>query len=170
MRPEPSNLQKSLVTEAAFLRGQIIGSYAQVEFLLADLAVRCSVRPEYHEHLRKFPYKLESRLKAVRQLAELPGPIHFYRDELVPLIDQILKYEELRHFMAHGLLVIKTQGPNHLLQFRLYDTKDKGQLALGIIETTCEQLLGSGTEVAEFASSIAQLFKRIYLEQKLQEQ
>jgi hypothetical protein len=42
-------------------------------------------------------------------------------------------------------------------------------MALGIIETTREQLLGSGAEIAEFASSIVQLFKRIYLEQQLQE-
>ena len=36
---EPTEKQKSLVDEALYLRGRIIASYAQVEFLLADISV-----------------------------------------------------------------------------------------------------------------------------------
>jgi hypothetical protein len=42
--PEPSELQKSLIKEATYLRSKILTSYAQVEFLLADLSVRLDLK------------------------------------------------------------------------------------------------------------------------------
>jgi hypothetical protein len=41
---EPTNRQKSLVDEALYLRGRIVASYAQVEFLLADISVKLDLR------------------------------------------------------------------------------------------------------------------------------
>jgi hypothetical protein len=60
---EPSDLQKSLVDEALYLRGRIVAAYAQVEFLLADLVVKLDVR---------FPYLIDKRIKAVKRIAERP--------------------------------------------------------------------------------------------------
>ena len=37
---EPTELQKSLIDEATYLRGRIITSYSQIEFLLADISVK----------------------------------------------------------------------------------------------------------------------------------
>ena len=61
---EPSDLQKSLVDEALYLRGRIVAAYAQVEFLLADLVVKLDLR---------FPYLIDKRIKAVKQIAERSG-------------------------------------------------------------------------------------------------
>lgn len=58
---EPTEQQKALVDEALYLRGRIIASYAQVEFLLADLVVKLDLR---------FPYLIESRIKAVKKIGE----------------------------------------------------------------------------------------------------
>jgi hypothetical protein len=49
MMTGPTELQKSLVDEAMFLRGRIVTSYSQVEFLLADISVKLDV---------KFPYRV----------------------------------------------------------------------------------------------------------------
>jgi hypothetical protein len=57
---EPPDQQKALVDEALYLRGRIIAAYAQVEFLLADLAVKLDLR---------FPYLIEARIKAVKAIA-----------------------------------------------------------------------------------------------------
>jgi hypothetical protein len=58
---EPTDHQKSLVDEALYLRGRIVASYAQVEFLLADISVKLDLR---------FPYLIDARIKAVRCIAE----------------------------------------------------------------------------------------------------
>jgi hypothetical protein len=67
---QPTEQQKSLVDEALYLRGRIVASYAQVEFLLADVSVKLDLR---------FPYLIDSRIKAVRRIAErsvLPRVLH----------------------------------------------------------------------------------------------
>jgi hypothetical protein len=53
---ELSDLQKSLVDKAFYLRGRIVAAYAQVEFLLADLVVKLDLR---------FPYLIDKRINAV---------------------------------------------------------------------------------------------------------
>ena len=55
---EPTEQQKALVDEALYLRGRIIASYAQVEFLLADLVVKLDLR---------FPHLIESRIRPSRK-------------------------------------------------------------------------------------------------------
>ena len=42
-----SAYQLSVIEQASFHRGAIITSYAQVEYLLGDIVMRCMVRPEY---------------------------------------------------------------------------------------------------------------------------
>lgn len=69
---EPTEQQKMLVDEALYLRGRIIASYAQVEFLLADLVVKLDFR---------FPYLIDARIKGVKQIAERPG-YEVYKDDL----------------------------------------------------------------------------------------
>jgi hypothetical protein len=54
---EPTDLQKSLVDEVLFLRGRIVASYSQIEFLLANISVKLDLR---------FPYLIKDRIKAVR--------------------------------------------------------------------------------------------------------
>jgi hypothetical protein len=48
---QPSDLQKSLIEEATYLRGKILTSYAQVLFLLADLSVKLDLRFWYYDAL-----------------------------------------------------------------------------------------------------------------------
>ncbi|MGB3490204.1 MAG: hypothetical protein WBA62_19095 [Xanthobacteraceae bacterium] len=61
---DTSGEQKKLVDDIIYLRGRIITSYSQVEFLLADIAVKLEL---------KFPYLISARLKAARRIAERNG-------------------------------------------------------------------------------------------------
>jgi len=61
---EPTEQQKSLVDEALYLRGRIVASYAQAEFLLADISVKLDLR---------VPYLIDARIRAVRRIAERDG-------------------------------------------------------------------------------------------------
>lgn len=161
---EPRDAQKNIIQTAAFLRGTIITSFAQVEFILADLAVKCERFPEYKALLRKFPYKLEERIKAVKNLLSAPGPLVKYRNEVEPLVQKILDYEELRHFLAHGLLIVKTAGDEHVLQYRMYRPGKNG-LEIGFIETDTNQLERNAVEIALYSQSVLVLFRKMYLEQ-----
>ena len=108
---QPSDLQKSLIEEATFLRGKILTSYAQVEFLLADLSVKLDL---------KFPYRIQDRIKAAKRISERPG-FETYKDELATVCDQLLEYDEIRNLMAHGFLMLTTDKKgNHKFDMRLY--------------------------------------------------
>ena len=99
-----------LMCRAHFLRGAIISSYAQVEFLLTDLTMRCRSLPAYAEISPRFPYKLTTKITRTKELVEANGPLSAYANDVLALVDRISGYEELRHFIAHGQIVVSTQG------------------------------------------------------------
>jgi hypothetical protein len=71
---------KALVNHALYLRGNIITSYAHIEFLLADICLKAWQLDEYAHLAGAFPYKTDSRIKAVRALFEGEGPLKRYRE------------------------------------------------------------------------------------------
>jgi hypothetical protein len=97
---------KALVNHAIYLRGNVITSYAHIEFLLADICLKAWQRSEYSHLAGAFPYKTDSRIKAVRALFECDGPLKAYRDGVQPALDKLLDFEERRHFFAHGLFIV----------------------------------------------------------------
>jgi hypothetical protein len=156
---EPTELQKSLIDEATYLRGRIVTSYSQVEFLLADI----SVKPDL-----KFPYLIKDRIKAVRGILERDG-YGVYKEDLAKACDELLQYDEMRNFMAHGFLTLTTdRNDNHQLEFRLYQREGQGTFNLVTIQTTVPFLRVAADQITEYVSHAVQLFGRNYLEQKLE--
>src|ERR1700693_775996 len=102
---------KAIVNHAHYVRGTIISSYAHIEFLLADLSLNAWKMPEYAHLAGPFPYKVDSRIKAVGKLFEADGPLKWYRAGVQPALDELLKLEELRHFVAHGLMIVTPRPP-----------------------------------------------------------
>src|SRR6266849_6508701 len=128
---EPSQLQKSLVDEAIYLRGRIVGAYSQVEFLLADISVKLDLR---------FPYLIKDRIKAVKRIAERPE-YECYKDELNQLCNELLEYDELRHFMSHGFLTLTTDKKgNHEFEFLRYQREAEGSFTLLSARTSVPRL------------------------------
>jgi hypothetical protein len=148
-----TEIQKCLVDEAVFLRGRIVASYSQVEFLLADMSVKLDL---------KFPHPVKERIKAVKRIAERNG-YEVYRDDLDRVCDQLLRYEELRHFMAHGFMSLTTdEKNNHRFEFRLYRHEREGKFTLDIRQTTVEHLRQAVGDITEYVSNALALFQRIY--------
>jgi hypothetical protein len=152
---EPTAQQKALVDEAFYLRGRIIASYAQVEFLLADLVVKLDLR---------FPYRIDSRIKAVKKIAERPG-YEVYKDDLDRACKELGQYEELRHFMTHGFLILTA---NHQFEFRRYVREGEGKFNLMPVEITVERLRRAANDIVKYVSDVIRLFERIYREKKLE--
>jgi hypothetical protein len=156
----PTDFQKALVEEATYLRGKILTGYAQVEFLLADLSVRLDL---------KFPYRVRDRIKAAKRLHER-ARFEKYQDDVSKVCDDLLRYEELRHFMAHGFLSLHTDPlDNHQFEMHLYQREDKDNFVLATATTTLPQLKSGADDISEYVTRAVGVFQRIYLEQKLEE-
>lgn len=65
----------------------------KVGFLLADISVKLDLR---------FPYLIKDRIKAAKRIDE--GSYEVYKDDLDRMCDELLRFEDSRHFMSHGFL------------------------------------------------------------------
>jgi len=158
---------KRIVKQVNLLRGAYVGSYAQVEFFLADICVKAWELPAY-KHLRaKFPYKAESRVKAAKALFECAGPLAKYREEVHGLFDELLCFEEFRDFMAHGMLRIDTKRSDFSCHFRMYKPVKNG-LEIGTVNVPVTDLAKGLAQIVAFTHRFVTLFRRVYLEQKLE--
>jgi hypothetical protein len=156
---EPTYEQKMLVDEALYLRGRIVASYAQVEFLLADLVVKLDLR---------FPYLIEARVKAVKRIAEREG-YEIYKDDLERVCAELLQYDELRHFIAHGFLSLTLDRKgNHQFEFLRYQRESEGKFTMLRATTTIERLRQAAEDIVEYVSHAIRVFERIYREKKLE--
>jgi hypothetical protein len=153
-KPEPI----ALGDELFYLRGKIITGYAQVEFLLADISVKLNV---------KFPYLIKDRIKEAKKIVERPG-YEKYRDELFEICDRLVDYVDLRHFMAHGMVMITTMGPAHSLEMRRYERSGEGKFKQFFLFSDLDKLRGNAADVGEYSSRAVRLFQKIYLEQQLE--
>jgi hypothetical protein len=156
-KPKPESI--ALGDEMFYLRGKIITGYAQVEFFLADLSVKLSL---------KFPFKIKDRIKAAKVIAERPG-YGQYRDELHEICDRLVDYDDLRHLMAHGMVMITTMMGEHTVEMRRYDRKDKEAFVRYDLHTDLEKLRNAADDIASYSTRAVRLFQRMYLEQKLEE-
>ena len=156
---QPSDFQKTIINDAIALRGSVITSYSQVEFLLADISVKLNLR---------FPYLIKDRIKAVKQIAQRAG-YEKYRDELEKVCNELIEYDEIRTFMAHGFLTVTTDANGgHKLEYRMYQRDGEGKFNLLLIETTIPLLEQAAITITKYVSDAVQLFGRIYNEQQLE--
>ena len=157
---EPTDFQKGLVKEATYLRGRIITSYAQVEFLLADISVKLDLR---------VPYLIKDRIKAAKKIADREG-YEVYREELNQACDELLEYDNMRHFMAHGFISLVTdKAGQHLLEFLRYQREGDGQFVLMKATSTVQRLQQAADDITKYVQQTVKLFERIYKEKKLEE-
>jgi len=147
-KPKPESI--ALGDEMFYLRGKIITGYAQVEFLLADISVKLNMN---------FPYLLKDRIKEAKKIVERPG-YEKYRAELFEICDRLVEYDDLRHFMAHGLVMITTMGPAHCLELRRYQRKAEGKFKQLFLYSNLDNLRNDAAEVCAYSSRAVGLSER----------
>ena len=69
--PLPDRHFVDLMDRVVYLRGRYLTSYAQCEYLLADLSVKVDNR---------FRYALDKRINAAKAMAEGCGPLNAYSE------------------------------------------------------------------------------------------
>lgn len=152
----------ALVNQAVYLRGNIITSYAHIEFLLADICLKAWRFGEYAHLAGAFPYKIESRIRAVRALLEADGPLKAYREGIQPVLDTLLDFEDRRHFIAHGLMIVTPMPPSDaLLKYRLYRTTKQGT-EIAFFETSASDFDDVALKIGTLQHEMLLTFVRIY--------
>ena len=159
MKETQSQAHRDLIDEALYLRGRIVASYSQVEFLLADLISKLENR---------FAYLIEARIKGVRKIAELDG-YEPYQQDLYRLSDQLLLYDELRHFMAHGFMRMDVdKAGNHRFEFLRYVRGGEGKFQMMSAKTDLHRLRQAAEYIGTYTNNVMNLFERIYREKALE--
>lgn len=112
---------KEAIERFQTLRGWIVGSYAQIEFMMADTIVRSQSLADY-EHLPKTAtFNVTKRAKRFRQLLESEGAIGQDRVALLDVLNRWEASEEIRHFLVHGFAIFRwTRAGDMLMTFRRY--------------------------------------------------
>ena len=161
MAEEPSDHQKSLIEQVTYLRGRILTAYAQVEFLLADISVKLDL---------KFPYRIKDRITAAKRIGDRPG-FEAYKAELDRVCDELLIYDEMRNFMAHGFLILMTdKKDNHQFEFRMYERTKQGEFQLVLINTNTARMSSAVQLIDGYVQRAHEIFRRIYTEKGLEKE
>jgi hypothetical protein len=155
---EPEDWQKKLIDESLYLRGRIIASYSQIEFLLADISVKLDL---------KFPYLIKDRIKAAKHIGEREK-FAKYKPELDRVCDDLIEFDDMRNFLSHGFLTLNVDhAGNHRFEYRMYQRSD-GSFTLMGGTTTIERLRAAAEHMTAYVETSVELFKRIYREQKVE--
>ena len=110
---------KADIEEGQRLRGWIANSYAQIEFMLGDLLLRCRTMPEYAAEANKpFSHSAPKRVAGVRRLLEMDGPLSPFAPELLAILSRFEEGHGTRNLLAHGFCTfLHTPDGDAALQF-----------------------------------------------------
>lgn len=97
----PEGWQEQL-EDAQRLRGWIVNSFAQVEFLLGDLILRCREFPAYEEHTRTLPHGASDRIARVRTILNRSGPLDPDANDILAILDHLAAQQDTRNLLVHG--------------------------------------------------------------------
>jgi hypothetical protein len=111
------------------MRGWIINSFAQVEFVLLDMVLQMRRFEEYDAYAEKRPpFGLAERVDRVRTYCGLPGPLASHGAQIRPILDGFEEMSEDRHFLTHGFCIyVYTDDGDAGLRFRRFAQGKKGQ-------------------------------------------
>lgn len=120
----------AVIEEATHQRGWISNGYAQVEFLLGDLIMRCREFPQYAEQTQTFTHSAVKRVKKVRSMLAIDGPLTAHAEAIGEVLDAFEVNHDIRNLLAHGFCEFHfTPTDDAAMVFRIYERGDvqKGQ-------------------------------------------
>ena len=116
---------KADIEEGQRLRGWITNGYAQIEFLLGDLILRCRAFPEYRAETATFTHSAVKRARQVRRMLQKEGCLKPFAAELTLIIDRFEERHETRNLLAHGYCeYLHTAIGDAGLQFQKWHRQD----------------------------------------------
>ena len=149
--------------EGQRLRGWITNSYAQIEFLLGDLIVRCREFSEYQLHTGTLPYGGSGRVKKVRLILKKNGPLDRFTDRLLTVINRFDEGHDIRNLLAHGFCVyLHTSNGDAASQFQKWHRQPDRDDAQLIRTFRLSDMASEKKEFVSLANEALCLFKEIH--------
>ncbi len=94
---------EAFLEESARSRGWIVNLYAQLEFMLADLALKVELFDAYAAVPRGLPFRFDSRVTRLEALLAVDGPLTPWAEMLRQIAHTAIAVQDIRHLMTHGL-------------------------------------------------------------------
>jgi hypothetical protein len=154
---------KKDIEEGQRLRGWIANAYAQIEFLLGDLLLRCREFPEYAAETASFTHSAPKRVRQVRKMLEKEGRLTSFAAELMSIIDRFEERHETRNLLAHGFCeYLVTPTGDAALQFQKWHrTPDRDDARL-IRAFRLSDLAAEEQSLVELSQEAARFFQRLH--------
>lgn len=157
----------ALIQQIIDARGVTIMSYAQVEWFLAKLILEGKEYEQYQHIELSFSQDAKTRADKVKAMLKVEGPYSPYADKLTKAMDEVLAFEELRNYAAHGLLV--RPDPNdtslsskiHLRRFKMFKG---GQLEDASRTLTLKEYTNEQEALAKAARTFVSIVRKIWKE------
>lgn len=151
------------IEEGQRLRGWITNAYAQIEFLLGDLILRCTSMPEYRHLPQTLPHGATDRIKRVRCILNSPGPLEPFATSLQALLAEFEKGHETRNLLAHGFCeFLVTPDGDTGIQFQKWHRHERRQDARLIRCFRLQDLEREEKSFAALAQSGLVLFRQVH--------
>ena len=123
--PHPPSKER-LMGEA--FRGSFLNSYSQLERHITIALLIAAEQAECRPFLGKLPNMLSGKAKALRRLGEVGAPWNGSMTKILPWLDQIQSYDDIRNTLAHGVLDAKGLAQDVRFDFRMIcRVEDKAQ-------------------------------------------
>lgn len=151
------------IDEGQRLRGWVVNSFAQVEYLIGDLILRCCAFTEYEEHTRTLPHGAADRIRKTTAMLTSPGPLDPDADDIRAVLEQLAARQDIRNLLVHGFCTIVHTPAGELgFHFQKFHRHPDRQDARLIRTFTLEQLHNERDGQAVFATAALQLFAGIH--------
>ncbi len=153
-------------------RGLTILAFAQVEWFLAKIILEAREFDQYSGVDLSFSQDAEKRTAVVKKILNVRGPFSPYADDLRKAIDNVMKYAELRHFSAHGLIVRPDPGDISLsskLHFRMYRMLKGGKLDDAHREFTLKEYTDQQSGLTKAAREFQDVVRKLWSDLKLKQ-
>jgi hypothetical protein len=113
---------KVILNDGMNHRGWIANSYAQIEFLLGDLIVRCREFAQYAAYTETVSHSAARRVAKVRHILAIEGPLTQFAGGLGNILDGFEQHQDVRNLLAHGFCTfLHTPDEDAGFLFRKFD-------------------------------------------------
>jgi hypothetical protein len=106
VQPSQKNAYDRAQRAAQMLRGEVIDLFAQAEYAVNEVLIHAAALPEYKALKPAFPHLMGQKLERLRKLMTEVGPLRAHANKVGPLIEKLASFEDLRRFMAHGIVEV----------------------------------------------------------------
>lgn len=154
-QPDRRALIASARRDAHAFRGAFLDKFARLERSLGPVLMLAASMPEYTSVTSKFPHLLGQKTAMLRKMAETEGPLKAQATNLVPQLDALSKFEEMRNFMAHAVLEVAwTEHDEVLYIFRMIKLA-KGRAEPVVLLKSKDEARAVGAELGRIINGLS---------------